>query len=97
MFRVALKLAGQSAEVVMALGDLLPEPPAGAGLVVVVAEPGLVVEVLLALLLDPPPKMAYEMPNTTAATMTTTMMRRVLDLRFCAFCSAASRACRPAF
>ena len=88
MFRVALKLAGQSAEVVMALGDLSPDPPAGAGLVV---------EVLLALLLDPPPKMAYEIPNTTAATMTTTMMRRVLDLRFCAFCSAASLACRPAF
>ena len=58
MLRVALKLAGQSAEVVMALGDLLPEPPAGAGLVVVVAELGLVVEVLLALLLEPPPKMA---------------------------------------
>ena len=31
LFRVALKLAGQSAEVVMALGDLLPDPPAGAG------------------------------------------------------------------
>ena len=35
LLRVALKSVGQSAEVVMALGDVLPEPPAGAGLVVV--------------------------------------------------------------
>jgi hypothetical protein len=34
LFKVALKLAGQSAEVVMALRDLSPEPPAGTGLVV---------------------------------------------------------------
>ena len=46
LLRVALKLAGQSAEVVMALGAVLPEPPFGAGVVVVVA--GLVVVVVLA-------------------------------------------------
>jgi hypothetical protein len=34
LFKVALKLAGQLADVVMALGDLSPEPPAGAALVV---------------------------------------------------------------
>jgi hypothetical protein len=34
LLRVALKLAGQSAEVVMADGLVLPEPPGGAGVVV---------------------------------------------------------------
>ena len=43
LFRVALKSDGQSADVVMALGEVLPEPPAGAGLVVV--EEATVVEV----------------------------------------------------
>ena len=41
--------------------------------------------------------MGYEIPTTMAATMTTTMIRRVFDLRFGAFCSAASRAWLPAF
>jgi hypothetical protein len=34
LLSVALKLAGQFADVVMALGDLLPDPPEAAGLVV---------------------------------------------------------------
>jgi hypothetical protein len=46
LLRVALKFAGQSADVVMALRDLLPEPPEEAGLVVL--EAGLdVVDVLV--------------------------------------------------
>ena len=35
LLSVAWKLAGQSAEVVMALGEVFPEPPAGGGVVVV--------------------------------------------------------------
>jgi hypothetical protein len=46
LLRVALKPAGQSAEVVMALGDLSPDPPGRAGAVVVEAE--VVVEVVVA-------------------------------------------------
>ena len=95
MLRVVLKFAGQSDEVVMALGDVFPEPPAGAGLVVVEAA-GLVVDVA-AVDFFPGLKIRYEMPNTTAATMTTVMIRRVFCLRLAAFCSASSRACRPAF
>jgi hypothetical protein len=34
LLSVALKLAGQFADVVMALGDLLPDPPEATGLVV---------------------------------------------------------------
>ena len=45
LLSVAVKLAGQSAEVVMALGRVLPEPPGGAGLVVVDADVVLVDEV----------------------------------------------------
>jgi hypothetical protein len=45
LLSVALKFAGQFADVVMALGDLLPDPPDAAGLVVL--EAGLdVVDVL---------------------------------------------------
>jgi hypothetical protein len=51
LLRVALKLAGQSAEVVMALGEVSPEPPLGAGLVVV-EEATVVEDAAVDLLLD---------------------------------------------
>ena len=37
LLRGEVRLVGQLAEVVMALGDVLPDPPVGAGLVVGVA------------------------------------------------------------
>ena len=62
---MAEKSAGQSAEVVMALGEVLPEPPAGAGLVVVVT--GLDVVVVAAVDFLPGLKIRKEMPTTTSS------------------------------
>jgi hypothetical protein len=62
LFKVALKLAGQSAEVVMALGDLSPEPPGGAGLVEEVDVLAVVVVVEVDLVEWLPPAIQYEMP-----------------------------------
>ncbi len=92
---MALKLAGQSADVVMALGEVLPEPPAGTGLVVVATAGFEVLEAVADFF--PGLKIRYEMPTTTTATMATVMIRRVFCRRLVAFCSASSRACRPAF
>ena len=80
LLRVAVKLAGQSAEVVMALGDLLPEPPAGAGLVVV-DDAGWLVVVVEADFLDGL-KIRYERPITMSATMAMVMVRRRFCFRF---------------
>ena len=96
LLRVALKLEGQSAEVVMADRLVLPDPPLGGGLVVVVVEEE-DDDVVVAALFLPGLKMANERATTTAATMTKVMVRRSVFLRFCDFCSAANRAWRPAF
>ena len=100
MFKVALKSEGQLAEVVMADGDLLPDPPVDAGAVDVVdeADVGLVVVVVddeLDLL--PGLKMRSDSPTkiSTAIPMVTNL--RMPCLRLAAFCSDSSRACRPAF
>ncbi len=98
LLRVALKLDGQSAEVVMALGEVLPDPPAGAGLVVVVVVAGLdVVVVVAALLFFHGLVIRRERPTTTAATMSSEMSRRKFCFRLRVFCSASNRAWRPAF
>jgi hypothetical protein len=84
LFKVVLKSAGQFAEVVMALGDLSPEPPVGAALVVEV-DVLLVVVVEVDLVERLPSAIQYEMPTTMAATTTTLMTRRRLRLRFRVF------------
>ncbi len=69
-----MKLAGQSADVVMAAGDLLPDPPAGTGWVDVVVDAWVAVDVVdvalfVFLLFE---NSAKEMP-TMAATMAAAM------------------------
>ena len=100
MFKVALKSDGQSADVVMAEGDLLPDPPVDVGAVVVVVEldVGLVVVVdddVLDLL--PGLKMRSDSPTKISTAIPMVTNRRMLCLRFAAFCSDSRRACRPAF
>ena len=101
MFKVALKSDGQSADVVMAEGDLLPDPPVDVGLVVVVDEldVGLVVVVVDDDVLDllPGLKMRSDSPTKISTAIPMVTNRRMLCLRFAAFCSDSRRACRPAF
>jgi hypothetical protein len=56
LLSVALKLAGQSADVVMAARLVFPEPPAGAGFVVEVEAEVVVVVDVLAVFEDEEPK-----------------------------------------
>ena len=100
MFKVALKSDGQSADVVMAEGDLLPDPPVDVGLVVVVDELDVgLVDVVVDDVLDllPGLKIRSDSPTkiSTAIPMVTNL--RMLCLRLAAFCSDSRRACRPAF
>jgi hypothetical protein len=96
LLSVALKFDGQSAEVVMAAGDLLPDPPVGAGAVVLVVD-GLVVVVVD----DAVPAHGLvtrrDRPTTITTAMAMLMLRRSPFLRLAAFSSASRRAWRPAF
>jgi len=101
LFKVALKSDGQSADVVMAEGDLLPDPPVDVGLVVVdELVVGLVVVVVVdddVLDLLPGLKMRSDSPTKISTAIPMVTNRRMLCLRFAAFCSDSRRACRPAF
>jgi hypothetical protein len=101
LLRVAEKFAGQSAEVVMALGLVFPEPPLGAEALVVEVLEALVVEVLEAeeavVFFFDPLESQVAIPTTTAATMTRVITLRSACFRFWAFFSASRRAWRPAF
>jgi hypothetical protein len=96
LLSVALKLAGQSAEVVMALGAVLPEPPVGAGVGGGRGRLGGGGRArrrrLLPLVEDEVGR--CRPPRGHDANV---MNRRVFCRRLAAFCSASSRACRPAF
>ena len=77
----------------MALGVVSPEPPLGAGLVVVV-----VLDLAAVFLAGLEPLLIQKaMPKMTPATITREMTRRMFCLRLADFFWASSRALRPAF
>jgi len=69
-----------------------PEPPLGAGVVVVDEAEVVEVDEVAVFFFDEPPDSATEMPTTTATTTTTAATRFSSRLRFWDFCSASSRA-----
>ncbi|MHB1716363.1 MAG: hypothetical protein ACYCV5_03360 [Acidimicrobiales bacterium] len=75
LFRVAVKLVGQSADVVSAAGLVFPDPPAvGGRVVVVVVVDGFRAEACF-FDFELPLVSATEIPTTTAATMTRVIPR----------------------
>lgn len=96
LFKVAVKLVGQSDEVVRALRLVSPEPPLGAGLVVVVVGLVVVLECDTAAFFELL-EIQTAMPTTMRATIPRVMARFRVCLRFWVFCWASRRAWRPAF